>query len=51
MEHSHSAFDISPLVESAEVSSWNRTRGTSELLGFIARRESALADYGLSDDL
>lgn len=40
----------STVTGSFETPSWNRTRGTSELLGFIARREAAVADYNLADE-
>ena len=29
----------------SELASWNQQRSTEQLLGFIARREAAIADY------
>lgn len=33
-----------------ELASWNQPRSTNQLLGFIARREAAIADLADSND-
>ncbi len=44
MEKQKCAVSSSDSIETKEAASWDRKRSTSEILGFIARREAMIAE-------